>query len=102
MNKNNESFVDLTEEFLKEIVREVRTDSQVDIKTKVEVLREMTRWVSIKGVEPTGPQEGSKIDEYRAKLSGAAGGKGDTRRTAKRGAAASGSETKSEETKEDQ
>ncbi len=83
----NESFTDITEGFLKEIVKEVRTTADCDIKTKVEVLRELTRWVQIKNkIDPSGG-EGSKIDEYRNALkTGNPGtGSGNSRRVGRRG-----------------
>ncbi len=74
----SESFTDITEDFLKEIVYEVRSNPNVDVKTKVDVLKEMTRWAQVKNkIAPEGA-EGSKIDEYRNALK--AGNSGDTKR----------------------
>ena len=64
----NENFTDLTETFLRELVTEVRANTAIDIKCKIDVLKEMTNWVKVKNkVAPDGA-EGSKIDEYRNAL----------------------------------
>ena len=70
MSKNNDSFTSLTEDFLRDLIKEVKTNDKATLDDKMEMAGLMTKWVQIKNkVEPEGA-EGSKIDEYRNALKG--------------------------------
>lgn len=75
--KKPKGTLELTDEFLVEILAKVRhIGDGVDVNTQIEFFREMVRWNAIKYKVAPETDEGSKIDEYRnaLKTSGSGGG----------------------------